>query len=133
MQRSVIRYSHHVFIRSSDLTHLIDESLCPLTNRNLLPPPQPVATTFQLSISMTLDFFSLDSTYKRCHALLVLLCLISLSSVPSGPFILSQMAGFPYFLGLNNIPWHVYLISFIHSPLGGHLGYFLFMLIAKQK
>ena len=42
--------------------------------------------------------------------------------MPSSPFMLSQMAGFPSFLQLNNIPLYIYHIFFIHSSVDGHLG-----------
>ena len=37
---------------------------------------------------------------------------------------LSQMAGFPYFLWLNNIPLGIYHIFSLHSSVDGHLSYF---------
>ena len=48
------------YIRSSDLIHLIAKSLYPLTTLPLfpsppLPPNQPLATTFLLSVSINMD------------------------------------------------------------------------------
>ena len=43
---------------SSDVIHLTAESLNPLTNLSLFPPPsQPLATTFLLYVSVSLTFF----------------------------------------------------------------------------
>ena len=41
---------------------------------------------------------------------------------PQGAIILLQVAGFPSFSWLNNIPLYIYHIFFIHLSTDGHLG-----------
>lgn len=58
-----------VYIRSSNLIHLIAENLYLFNFYQPLPisptpSPQPPATTFLLLVSSFLPFFFLDSTYK---------------------------------------------------------------------
>ena len=54
------------------------------------------------------------------------LLIFQLAQCPQGPSMLSQMAGFPSFLWLNNIPSYVYRyhIFFIHTYMDGYLGCF---------
>ena len=44
---------------------------------------------------------------------------------------LLQMAGFPHFLWLNNIPLYIYH-NFIHSSINGHLGCFHVLVIVNN-
>ena len=55
-----------------------------------------------------------------------------LTECPPGSFILSRMAEFPSFKRLNNIPLCIPHISFIHSSVDGHLGYFHILAIVNN-
>lgn len=73
---------------------LILQNLLILPNWSFAPldQPQPLITIFLLSASMSLTV--LASTLKWDHLVFVFLCL---AWYPPGLFILSQIAGFPYF------------------------------------
>ena len=71
-----INYSHHCYIRFLDIIHFIAESLHAFTNLSLSPPFPVLSSHFLLSISITLTFGGLNSTYKEYHALFVFLYLI---------------------------------------------------------
>ena len=99
---------------------------------HLHPSLSPLVTTsfslYMCSLSIYLfpfcyiqQFIILDSTYKCYHTVLSV-CLISLSIISSSPSMLLEMAKCHSFLWLNNIPFHI----FIHSYVDGHLSCFIF-------
>ena len=75
-----------LYIRSSELIHLITRSLYPLTNISPFPTtPSPLATTILLSVYMNLFF--LDFTCKWDYTLFIFLCLMYSISIMSSSFI----------------------------------------------
>jgi hypothetical protein len=76
-----------------------------------------------------MSFTILDSTYKWDHAVFVFLCLVfSLAECPPGSSMLSQMAGFPFFISQTNNPLSfyvfLYLPYFLKSRSNIYLGCF---------
>ena len=98
-----------MFIRSSDLIHCIAESLYPFTHLSLFPPPpQPLATTFLLSVSMSLTFFfflKIPHISDTTQYLSFSSWLISLSIMPSRSIHVVTNGGISFGL------WRNYVLS----------------------
>ena len=107
------------YIRSSELTLRIAESLCHFTNCSLFhPPPSPWQPLFYPLFDIyhihTHICFYIPHIGDTMHYLSFSACLISLSVMPWGPTLLLQMAGCPPFSWLNNIPVHTYICVCIY-------------------
>lgn len=76
-----------LYIKSSELNHLMTASVYPVTNISPFPYPLPLATTNLLSISLNSTFCFclclLDSKYKWGYIVFVFLRFISLSIMSS--------------------------------------------------
>lgn len=115
-----------LYVRSSELIHVIAESLYPFS---LFLPTTNVSPAFY-SIS---EFDLVTSMYKWHHVVVTSLLLsgiFHLSLCSQGPSMFWQMEGFPSYSWMSNIPLYIYtlhLCPFIHqwtltlSPLSWQL------------
>ena len=119
-----------LYVTSPKFIHLTDD--CTLEHLPVSTSSQPLETTHLLCVSVNLAFF--ESTHKWDHTIpysSLSVWLISLRIMPSGLFMLLQMARLFSFLWLNNIPLCVYSINiglFINKIYVDHIlfNYMLF-------
>lgn len=115
-------------IWSSDLMHLIAESLCPFTN--LSPVSQPPSPWHPLSTLFLQVWFFLDLMCKWCNTVLVLLCLTYLtwhndikvhSCCHEWQY---SWAVFNFFSHLSSIPLYVCHFFFLNTLTQGYVYWF---------
>ena len=113
-----------LFIRSSDLSHLITESLYPFTNPFLFPPiPSSWQPPFY-SLFLRIQLFKIQHISDTIQYLFLFVWFISLSIMPSSFIHVVTKDRISFFLlRLNSIPLYIYHVLFIHSSIDGHLGW----------
>lgn len=114
-------------IRSSDLFHLRAKILYFYQPLLIFSTPQPLATTFLLSVYMSLIYIIFILHSKRHHEVSVFPWLISLSLMPSSFIhVVSDSRRFS-FTWLNNIALYIYIYFTslsIHSLIHRYMGCF---------
>ena len=134
-----------LYIRSQELIHCTTGSLCPWINISPFPSPLPPdAQPWQppfYSLFLLVQLFQIPHISDIIQYLSFSVWLISLRIMPSQPSMLSQVAGFPSFLWMNNSSLNmcvyvyvcvcvcVYIYIYIYIYIISH---FLYLLISQR-
>ena len=101
-----------LYIRSPELSHLLTESLYPLTNISPVPQPSTLGNHHSTLcfFSLSSDFFRFHIKVRSCSICLSVSGLFHLAKCPPRSSILLQMAGLKAIVHIN----HIFLYPFIH-------------------